>query len=768
MTCESDDVKRQASGHWPEILHAAGLPSELRDGRGHPCPKCGGTDRFTVFNDCDQTGGVMCRQCFSKGNGDGFAAVMWLRDCTFPEAVEFVAQTLGLAASDVCPESQRSPGTSSPEKPYKLKRPKRTWPTSNAAIAALEAKRGTRTADWTYHGADGQVVGVVLRWNLSHGGKDILPITKVDDGWQCVAMAEPRPLYRLPEVIQSDVVFILEGEKACDAGVSIGLNCTTNSGGSSAAAQTDWRPLAGKAVVISPDNDAPGVKHTEIVAGIVTQLDPPATVRILDLKDDWPELPEKGDLADWCEAHDAVEPETLRERIAALVVKAEPWQPCPSPAQPQASRLSLLDLKDDDDDWPAPLESEAFHGVAGEFVRQVLPETEADEAALLFHVLTYVAAMMGRARYFPVSGTSHHARLFSVAVGNTSSGRKGTALDCVEYVMRMVDAQSIGDESAGNLSGISLDDAFCETNVVNGLTSGAGIIWRLRDEQQRKNVIDTGVSDKRLLIVESEFGGVLRVCQRKENDLSAVLRDLWDGKTLRTLAKQEPAEATSPHGNFIAHITREELRATLSRVDTFNGFANRMLWYAVKRSKLLPDGGKLHLKDFSGLAASIRSAVDFAQTPGRMERSANAGNLWHEVYGTLSQGCPGVLGLVTTRATAQVLRLSMVYALLDCSNIIEECHLRAALACWQYCEDSARWAFGGSVGNRVADEILLALRDVAPRGQSSTELFGLFNRNKGSSDIREALGILSRCGLIRREEQKGNSPGRPTVVHFAT
>ncbi|NQV26674.1 MAG: AAA family ATPase [Rhodopirellula sp.] len=167
----------------------------------------------------------------------------------------------------------------------------------------------------------------MLRWDREDGGKEILPLTKTVDGWQCGAMPEPRPLYRLSEVSQSDVVYVVEGEKAADAGCSIGLNVTTSSGGSNAAEKTDWTPLAGKDVVVIPDNDRPGRKYAETVAGIVTQLDPPATVRMVDLSNDWPDLPDKGDLADWCEAHDATEPETLRERIETLASKAEPWIP---------------------------------------------------------------------------------------------------------------------------------------------------------------------------------------------------------------------------------------------------------------------------------------------------------------------------------------------------------------------------------------------------------------------------------------------------------
>lgn len=204
----------------------------------------------------------------------------------------------------------------------------------------LEMKRGPRSAAWMYRDANLQEVGAVLRWDRTSGGKDILPLTKTDDGWQCGAMPEPRPLYRLSEVSQSDVVFVVEGEKAANAGCSIGLNVTTSSGGSNAAEKTDWTPLAGKLVVILPDNDKPGLKYAETVAGIVTQLDPPATVRILDLKDDWPGLPDKGDLDDWCDAHDSTEPETLRERIETLVASSIQWLPQLNLGRSEGSRLT--------------------------------------------------------------------------------------------------------------------------------------------------------------------------------------------------------------------------------------------------------------------------------------------------------------------------------------------------------------------------------------------------------------------------------------------
>ena len=101
------DVKRSAQGRWAEILCAAGLPSDALDGRNHPCPKCGGRDRFSVFKDFSERGAVHCRKCFTRGSvvppSDGIATIRWWTGCTFSDAIQFVADHLGLRPSGAAP-----------------------------------------------------------------------------------------------------------------------------------------------------------------------------------------------------------------------------------------------------------------------------------------------------------------------------------------------------------------------------------------------------------------------------------------------------------------------------------------------------------------------------------------------------------------------------------------------------------------------------------------------------------------------------------------
>jgi len=160
-----------------------------------------------------------------------------------------------------------------------------SFSTLHEAIESLEKRLGKRAAAWTYHDADGGETGAVVRWNLADGAKTIRPIRLDGDCWAVGAMPEPRPLYRLPHLAQPGLVYVTEGEKAADAGVAIGLDVTTSPGGCEAPAKADWSPLAGKDVVILPDNDAAGEKYAEIVSGILTKFAPPASVRIVRLCD---------------------------------------------------------------------------------------------------------------------------------------------------------------------------------------------------------------------------------------------------------------------------------------------------------------------------------------------------------------------------------------------------------------------------------------------------------------------------------------------------
>lgn len=105
------------------------------------------------------------------------------------------------------------------------------------------------------------------------------------------------------------------------------------------------------------------------------------------------------------------------------------------------------------------------------------------------------------------------------------------------------------------------------------------------------------------------------------------------------------------------------------------------------------------------------------------------------------------------------MRLALIYAMLDMSYVVKTQHLKAALALWEYCEASARFIFGDTLGDPVVDELFRALR-ANPQGLTRTEIRDLFGRNKEAGEIERALMALLGDGLVRKAEER--TKGRPT------
>ena len=125
-----------------------------------------------------------------------------------------------------------------------------------------------------------------------------------------------------------------------------------------------------------------------------------------------------------------------------------------------------------------------------------------------------------------------------------------------------------------------------------------------------------------------------------------------------------------------------------------------------------------------------------------MNWSSDAADEWASIYSALSAGQAGLLGAVTSRAEAQVARLALVYTLLDGQTEIGVPHLRAALAVWEYCEASAAFIFGDSLGDAVADDILRALQRAGSAGLTRTAIRDLLGRHQSADRIGASLALL--------------------------
>ncbi|MAV90351.1 MAG: hypothetical protein CL676_02955 [Bdellovibrionaceae bacterium] len=386
------------------------------------------------------------------------------------------------------------------------------------------------------------------------------------------------------------------------------------------------------------------------------------------------------------------------------------------------------------DGWPSKLSKEAFIGPAGRFVDLCLPHTEADEANLLFHFLTVAGNIFSRNAYYAVSSARLQTNLFCFLVGKSGMARKGTGLEMASYFFKQVDPD------------------WWKFRKVAGVGSGEALIEAAKANKE---------GDTRTLWIENEGGQALVIANREGSILSMVIRLGADGGDIRLTVRKNPVIATDTHISAVFHITRAELDTLLKKRDIFNGVANRFLWACIHRSKEVPFPGMPPLEKSQDLIRTLKASVSFAKKQGEMNFSDGARSLYEEVYSDLSKEMPGIWGTLSARSAPMVIRVAMIYALLDQSKKIEESHLNAALAVWIYVEESIEYLFDAGTGNKDADKILRALR-LNENGLTQTEVSRkVFKGNKKSELIDKAFELLLELRLVNAipERIPGNIRG---------
>jgi hypothetical protein len=334
-------------------------------------------------------------------------------------------------------------------------------------------------ATYDYVDADGRLLYQVVRYQPK-GFKQRRPDGNSGYIWNLDGVE--RLLYRLPEITKAiegeEAIFICEGEKDCDNLAKMHLTATTNVGGAGKWRDEYSRTLRYARVVILSDKDDVGKKHTEQVA--LSLYNVAASIKIINL----PDLPPKGDVSDWLQRGGT------RDELLRLVESSAEWHPTSEVALREESPI----YHEHSREWPQPLAPEAFQGIAGDIVRIIEPETEADPAALLFGFLAAFGNLAGPNAYFRAEADQHHPRLFVTLVGETSKGRKGTAQGHIRRLCDLVEPKRPKDQT--------------------GLSSGEGIIWGVRDRiEKQKPIKDRGHVARYEMVKVIDGRNRLRACK---------------------------------------------------------------------------------------------------------------------------------------------------------------------------------------------------------------------------------------------------------------
>jgi hypothetical protein len=215
---------------------------------------------------------------------------------------------------------------------------------------------------------------------------------------------------------------------------------------------------------------------------------------------------------------------------------------------------------------------------------------------------------------------------------------------------------------------------------------------------------------------------------------------------------------------LVGHITIDELkdaRQGLRPVEILNGFGNRVLWTYCDRRQVLPNAEAVPKATLNPLVRRLTDALQAARGARVVKRTPAAANLWTELYEEIAKDdASGAIDALTARGEAQVLRLSLTYALLDGSHAIDTPHLESAWEVWRYCRWSAQHIW---VGDGTGDPDLDRIAAVLEGGEQLTgrQLDAMFT-GRSVPRLRARAIALGVAEEIRNEPT--GKPGRPSIV----
>lgn len=351
---------------------------------------------------------------------------------------------------------------------------------------------------------------------------------------------------------------------------------------------------------------------------------------------------------------------------------------------------------------------------------------------------------VGRNPHLKVGNDRHPLLIWPLLLGRTGSGRKGAATSTAEVFFRA-----------------ALDGEY-PTWAVSGLSSGEGLIERLRDGDGDK---DKGISDKRLIVTETEFGTVMSRAARDGSTLAEVCRQAWNGEALSVLNRKHLFASWS-HVAVTGHVTPRDFRRRLTSTDLAAGTYNRYLPLYVERSKRLAIPKGADQKEVSDHAAKLRKAVGKARLQTRVKLGAEAEAMWcAELYDEFTAADDEELAWAefTRRAAPYCLRIAALYGVLDGRAEISKADLTAAAALVRYSIASARYVLGDLLRDPRMDRLVREITAAGQTGLTRSQVSALFGRNLPAAQLGELLDELVSGGAYEVIEIA--SGGRPAQAY---
>jgi hypothetical protein len=399
--------------------------------------------------------------------------------------------------------------------------------------------------------------------------------------------------------------------------------------------------------------------------------------------------------------------------------------------------------------WP----EDRLEGPLAEIASETTNGTEVFTPSVYTLLIVLLGNYIGlKAKYKNVAGYLQ-TNLFMVLIGLTKNGKKGAAQSIAEKVFRLTLKEN--------------DPWF--SRIKKGLKTPEALVDSISDKQfgseknNKTNTYETievflGEEDKRLMSIETEFSKILKESSKSSSTMSEVLRQAYDGEALATLTKSNKRSTSKSHVSFIGHITPSEYEAVRRTEDNENGFVNRFI-------HVYSDAGEIAIafpRTFSDWNMNIiNNMVTITEWINNQEEitfsmNEEAKKMWISFYTSHRLTKRSVLiDSINARNDNNVLKISMVLAAADCSDIIRKDHLERAISIIDYNIQTTEYIYHTDDEKDEANiskivNFIISNKGKVTRSSILRECFKK-NKNKNEIDALKELCIQKRKIAVTRE-----------------
>lgn len=439
--------------------------------------------------------------------------------------------------------------------------------------------------------------------------------------------------------------------------------------------------------------------------------------------------------------------------------ESTPYEEIPLPEEPPEEYSheyehplpEYQNLNDDqDDDNPlfrppsAPQTPERLYDwPLGQTVQAFMQYTEAHPMAVYLSLLSLLGIHLANGPYMLVNNERFHTNLYTLIVGESSVGKKGTSWS---------NAMLLCSKTA------------IKSYVIRSVDSGEGLIRLLSNDDPRE-------SPKKNLLHLDEFGAVLRKSKHESSTLLTEIRTAWASEPLENRTKSSEISADNYRLGLVGHITPGELSRLITRDDIDGGTLNRFMVCYSRYSKLLPSGGNLPNSLREQLTGQVFQVVERAQKVERVERNEEASKLWETIYldHHHNDDRSEIVKAATDRFLQQQLRLQVLLTALNDSDVVTTDIVKAAYDIASYSEQTSKWLFDGPAENVAMleqKELYDFIKAAGDGGVSRQDIRrDLYQNHKSKPAIDHLINALIKRSLIKLSEVP--TKGRPKTIYTA-